>query len=268
MSVALAIIYHDPHSRLTHLLTRVAPLLTRTFTGIAVQASSIASEQSLTVFQTMGALIGRDSPDQRRSAPLRLGRARRNALRLAQDVGTSHTLYFDADRLLHWADRYPDELTDAVAHIADADLTIFGRTPRAFATHPQTQCATEAIINRVFAAITTHVWDVTGAGRGLSQRATTALVDGCLDEQISVDVTWPLYLWQSGTFSITYRELEGLEFETPDRYRPEVVAAGGLAMWMQQIDADPQRWAHRLNIARIQTEAMIPYGRAAAHLAG
>lgn len=262
MSVALAIIYHDPHSRLTNLLSRVAPLLTRTFTGIAVQASPIASEQSLTVFQSLGALIGRDSPDQLPGTLQLLGRARRNALCLAQDVGTSHILYFDADRLLHWADTYPDELTDAVAHISDADLTIFGRTRRAFTTHPQTQRDTEAIINRVFAAITNHAWDVTGAGRGLSQRAATAIVDGCPDEQISVDVTWPLHLWQSGVFSITYRELEGLEFETPDRYTPEVVAAGGLGVWMQQIDADPQRWAHRLNIARIQTEAMIPYGRA------
>jgi hypothetical protein len=268
MHVALAIIYHDPHSRLTPLLTRVAPLLTRTFTGIAVQASPTASEQSLAVFQTMGALIGRDTPDQRPGALLRLGRARRNALRLAQDLCTSHTLYFDADRVLHWADRYPDELTDAVAHIADADMTIFGRTPRAFATHPQTQRDTEAIINRVFAAITTHAWDVTGAGRGLSQRATTALVDGCPDDQISVDVTWPLHLWQSGAFSIAYHELEGLEFETPDRYTPEVAAAGGLAVWMHQVDADPRRWAHRLNIARIQTEAMIPYGRADTHLIG
>jgi hypothetical protein len=51
MSVALAIIYHDPHSRLTNLLARVAPLLTRTFAGIAVQASSIASEPSLAIFQ-------------------------------------------------------------------------------------------------------------------------------------------------------------------------------------------------------------------------
>jgi hypothetical protein len=179
----------------------------------------------------------RDTSDQRPGAPLRLGRARRNALRLAHDLGTSHTLSFDADRVLHWADRYPDELTDAVAHIADADLTIFGRTPRAFATHPQTQRDTEAIINRVFAAITNHAWNVTGAGRGLSQRATTALVDACPDDQISVDVTWPLHLWQSGAFSIVYRELEGLEFETPDRYTPEVAAAGGLAGWMHQIDA-------------------------------
>jgi hypothetical protein len=266
MSVALAIIYHDPQSRLTNLLTRVAPLLTRTFTGIAVQATPIASEQSLTVFQTMGAVIGRDTADQLPDAPLRLGRARRNAVRSAQDLGTSHILYFDGDRLLHWADTYPDELTDAVAHIADADLTIFGRTPRAFATHPQTQRDTEAIINRVFAAITNQVWDVTSAGRGLSQRATTALIAGCPDEHISVDVTWPLHLWQLGACSITYRELEGLEFETPDRYTPEVVAAGGLALWMQRIDADPQRWADRLNIARIQTEAMIPYGRADTHL--
>ncbi len=268
MNVALAIIYHDPHSRLTNLLTRVAPLLRRTFAGIAVQASAIASEQSLTVFQALGARIGRDTPDQPGGAPLLLGRARRNALRLAQDLGTSHLLYFDADRLLHWADTYPDELTDAVAHIADADLTIFGRTPRAFATHPQTQRDTEAIINRVFAAITNHAWDVTSAGRGLSQRAATAILDGCPDEQISVDVTWPLHLWLSGAFSIGYRELEGLEFETPDRYTPEVAAAGSLTLWMQQIDADPQRWAHRLNIARIQTEAMIPYRRSDTHLAG
>jgi hypothetical protein len=118
-----------------------------------------------------------------------------------------------------------------------------------------------------FDTITNHAWDVTSAGRGLSQRAATAILDGCPDEQISVDVTWPLHLWLSGAFSIGYRELEGLEFETPDRYTPEVAAAGSLTLWMQQIDADPQRWAHRLNIARIQTEAMIPYRRSDTYLA-
>ena len=261
MNVALAIIYHDPHSRLTNLLTRVAPLLRRTFAGIAVQASAIASEQSLTVFQALGARIGRDTPDQPGGAPLLLGRARRNALRLAQDLGTSHLLYFDADRLLHWADTYPDELTDAVAHIADADLTIFGRTPRAFATHPQTQRDTEAIINHVYATSSGNTWDATAAARGISRRAAIAFLEGCSDQSIGTDVAWPLFLARAGGFTLGYLATEGLEFETADRYADQIAAAGGLAQWVAQIDANPQQWAFRLELARIEVESAIPYAK-------
>ena len=105
------------------------------------------------------------------------------------------------------------------------------------------------------------MWDVTAASRGLSRHAAEAIVTGCRDDQISTDVTWPLCLQRRGDFSFGYLETEGLEFETPDRYPAEVAQAGGAAQWSEQLDDDPQHWAHRLELARIEVEAMIPFLR-------
>jgi hypothetical protein len=52
-----------------------------------------------------------------------------------------------------------------------------------------------------------------------------------------------------------------MEFETADRYGDEIAQAGGLAPWMARLDADPRNWAHRLDMARVEIEAMTPYAR-------
>jgi hypothetical protein len=265
MSVTLAITYHDPHSRLSCLVERVLPLITATFAGVVVQASSVASARSLALFADAGAIIGRDQTEQLRGA-VQLGRARRAAVRLALGQRAAYILMFDGDRLLHWASTYPDEMEQVVADIPRYDFTVLGRTPRAIATHPDSQADTEQLVNRLFAGITRQAWDVMAAARGLSRRAATTILEGCPDEGISVDVTWPLFLQKVGGFTQGYIPIEGLEFETPDRYAPEIIAAGGIDAWMARVDADPRRWAHRLNLALLHTEAMIPYASADTHL--
>ena len=55
------------------------------------------------------------------------------------------------------------------------------------------------------------------------------------------DVAWPLFLLSRGGFSAQYLETEGAEFETGDRYGPEIAAAGGQDLWLRAVDADPRR---------------------------
>jgi hypothetical protein len=52
-----------------------------------------------------------------------------------------------------------------------------------------------------------------------------------------------------------------LEFETPDRFPTEVARAGGVAQWSEQLDDDPQHWAMRLELARIEVAAMLPFAK-------
>jgi hypothetical protein len=173
------------------------------------------------------------------------------------------TYHDPAGRLTPLAER----VVPILAHIFDnvvfrlpgADWTILGRTPAAFASHPAVQRDTEALVNRMFGAITGLPWDVTAAARGLSRRAVDALVAGCPDNAISVDVSWPLHLWRAGSFTLAYRSVDGLAFETPDRFAPEIAAAGGHAPWLAQLDADPRHWARRLELARVMMTAMEPY---------
>jgi hypothetical protein len=59
---------------------------------------------------------------------------------------------------------------------------------------------------------------------------------------------------------VGHRACEGLEFETADRFGPEIEAAGGYDAWQAQISAQPQRWAFRLEVALLIAQAAIRYG--------
>jgi hypothetical protein len=140
-----------------------------------------------------------------------LGWFRRAAVQLALQGPCPFILYCDFDRVLHWMEFHPQELNEVAQQIGAHDFTILGRTPRAFATHPRLQRDTEAIINHVFERVSGWAWDTGAGARGLSRRAAEAIVMGCLDDQISNDVTWPLCLHQHGGFRwATSRQKAGI----------------------------------------------------------
>jgi hypothetical protein len=259
MSIALTVTYHDPQGQLYDQLAQTLPALTGLFDHLVVQASSVAAEPSLALFRSAGAAVSRGTPAEDGMAEL--GWARRATLRRALELGASTIMYSDCDRVLHWATFYPDELRRVTAQLGVHDCTVLGRTPRAFDSHPRVQRDTEAIINHVFAQVSGLAWDVTAAARGLSARAARALVEGCLDHGISVDVSWPLFLQRAGTFSLAYLATEGLEYETADRHGAEIAAAGGRERWISRLDGDPRRWVDRLDLARQEVAAMVPYVR-------
>ena len=68
---------------------------------------------------------------------------------------------------------------------------------------------------------------VTLAARGMSRQAAEAILAGCPDVE--------------------------------DRYADHIALAGGHAQWIDQLDADPRNWAHRLEMARVEVEGMLPY---------
>jgi hypothetical protein len=265
MLVALATAYHDANDRMFDQIARLLPVISSIFPHIAVQASSMAPQRSLQLLQQAGAAIEQASAAEPTGAA-QLGNVRRLALNLALRSHASVVMYFDFDSLLHWIETYPDELRSVVTNLGAFDMTIIGRTPRAFDTHPESQRVTEAWVNRAFARLTGHAWDVMRSGRGISRRAAETIVAECDDARISTDVSWPLHLLKHGTFTIEGIQVEGTEFETADRYRPEIDHAGDRFAWMEKLDADPRRWAHRCNLARMHMEAMIPYAEPSTRL--
>jgi len=258
VSVALAVTYHDPEGRMYPQIQRALPVLRRVFGGLAIRASHRAYKPSLDLWAKAGAAIAQGSPDQAVER-FKLGQARRDAVALALTLDCAHLFYCDGDRILHWAERYPEELAEVARRVIEFDFTVLGRTPRAFDSHPRIQRDTESIVNHVFALVSGRAWDVTAAARGLARRAADLILAGCPDEEVSTDVTWTLFLKRRGNLSLGYIETEGLEFETADRYADQVAQAGGMAQWMAQLDSSPRNWAHRLDMARVEVEGMFPY---------
>jgi hypothetical protein len=238
---------------------RILPLLVNTFSGIAVRASNLASQESLARFKAAGALVHQAASEEGVGGS-KLGIARQEAIKLALAFDPPNILYCDCDRILHWAEYFPEELVRILRLLSEHDFTILGRTERAFASHPRVQRDMEAIINHVVVLLTGQQWDLMAGARGLSQAAARAIVKDCLDEEISVDVSWPLFLRSIGGFRIGYIATEGLEFETLDRYPEEVAAAGGLEAWKAQVDADVGHWLHRLEYIRAYVKAIRSYG--------
>ena len=256
---ALAIIYHDPEGRLFPQLVQILPRLAENFAGIAVRASSAAFQPSLQFLAESGVCVYQE-PGGDANAPAHVGKGRRKAVELALTLGQPCVLYCDGDRMLHWAEHYPEELTAVTRHLPAYDFTVYGRTPRAFATHPRCQQDTETLINHLFCRLSGHEWDMLAAARGLSRRAAEYLVAHSHDDEISNDVSWPLLLrQQQPTWTQGYVSTEGMEFETLAQVRPEIEQAGSAAAWLSTLDANPQEWAKRLDLARVMAEAMTPF---------
>jgi hypothetical protein len=260
MKVALAATHHDPHGLLDEQAARVLPQLSALYEKVVVMLSPATRAATWELLEAAGARVTVSAACQEGSSHF-LGRKRRQSVALALEDApdASHVHLCDFDRVLHWAEFYPDELRAVLPFICAHDFTSLGRTPRAFASHPRTQRYTEGIINHVFSLASGRAWDVTAASRGLSRRAA-AVIAGCADDTIGNDCSWPLCVMRHEVLSNAYLETEGLEFETPDRYPREVAAAGGLQAWLDRIDSDPAQWARRLELARIEVESVAAFG--------
>ena len=256
--IALALIHYDPSGALFDQTVRVLPRLQQAFADIAIFANAATAPHSIGYLRDHGVRVIAEATQ---TGLNHLGWFRLEAVRLALKGSCPFFLYCDFDRILHWMEFHPQELNAVAQQITAYDFTILGRTLRAFATHPRIQRDTEAIINHVFERITNRAWDTGAGARGLSRRAAEAISAHCHDDQISNDVTWPLCLQQLGGFTLGYIATEGLEFETPDRFPAEVAQAGGVAQWSEQLDDDPQHWATRLELARIEVAAMLPFAK-------
>lgn len=256
MTIILAATHHDPDGRLHQQMVRLFPALRQHFDGIAVLVTpiSVPITQAWLAQAEIALRIGAASEPIGHQY---LGRWRRGAVQTALETfpTADWLLFCDLDRILHWLEYWPEELAATVAELPAADLTVLGRTPRALASHPRAQVATEAIVNEVFARMTGLAWDVMAAARGLSRQAAELIVTASRDDSIGADCTW-LLLAQRAGLTLRYRATEGLEFETLDRYLDEVAALGGAQAWLDRFDADPRNWLMRIDLARTVVAAL------------
>jgi hypothetical protein len=260
-AVTLALTVHQPDERLAGMAERHLPALSARYRALAAHCSRETHPTLVALLRQHGAVL---KVARGRSTGIHgIGAVRRETIRAALPAGTSHVQMCDFDRALHWVAHFPDELEAVAADIAGHDLLVLGRTPRAWATHPPYQAETEPLFNRVFALVTGLAWDIGAGSRGLSRRAVGALLETSQEPTIGIDAEWPLLLLRRDGFRVGHRLCEGLEFETADRFGPEIEAAGGYEAWEAGVSADPQQWAFRLEVALLIARAAVRYGRPA-----
>lgn len=258
-AITLAATHHDPEGRLFEQTQRILPHLLELFDSVVLHLTSTTVAQSEKLLREAGAHVTREKGEP--GGLMQLGTPRRAVVGQALERGAEYLIFCDFDRMLHWAEFHAEELAHAIARVPSHDFIVFGRTERAFATHPRCQHDTEAPINTVFAAVSGQAWDTGAGARGMSRRAAEALLAGCHDQSVGVDVTWPLFLLRQNTFNMQYMPTEGMEFETADRYADQVAELGSAEAWRERLDRDPKQWALRLELARVEVEAMIQYNK-------
>lgn len=239
--VALVGVMHDPDGRLYRTMCGVLPRLLSLFAANYVVVSASTRWEVTEELTRLGIRT------QREEMP-GVGAARRQAVALARRGGHTAMLYCDLDRSLHWAQHYPVELAATRDSVGAVEFLVVGRTARAFATHPRVMTETEALANHVFALAHGRVWDLCAAACGLSAQAADVVLRESRVVGFGTEAEWPVLALRHG-LTAGYVAVEGMEYETPDRFPEEVAAAGGLAAWTEVQSLAPANWVQRLGLA-------------------
>jgi SAM-dependent methyltransferase len=182
-----------------------------------------------------------------------LNEARNNgrylAIKTALEPPSDFIHYADMDRLLHWVETNQDEWLRIVNEIEKSDCIILGRTEAARRTHPQVLIATEILSNRVTSHFLGAEMDVSAGSKSFSHKAAQYLVEqASLANSIGTDAAWPILLKKAG-FSVKYIQVEGLDYESPDQFKPRSATPEEQQQAAAQYDADPAHWSARVDIA-------------------
>lgn len=244
MAIVLAATW-DPRGELAR-LERLMPLLRTWYAGFVVILPPWATDDT-------GGRLNALGVEAERIDAWRGGRYR--ALERAVAFEASHLHYADLDRLIRWAETRPDELRATLATLETVDALMIGRTDAAQATHPAALRQTERTINDVFSALLGQTLDLPAGAKGLSRRAARYLLAHTdPNDGLGTDATWPVLLTRGG-FTLTSVSVDGLDWETADRYRDTAADARLQSEAAAIYDASPDHWRYRVDLAHDIIEA-------------
>lgn len=226
---------------------RLLPQLEQQYLGIVISFPPVADPQ-VTHFFTQGDYAWRS--DLLAFVNQEWPAGRYMALRKALEYPADYIQYADMDRLLRWVELYPQDWLQVIRAIQQTDCLVIGRTLAAYTTHPKNLVQTEAISNQVVSHFLGRPMDVSAGTKGFSRRAVEFLMaNTCPGKALGTDAEWPILLRRGG-FRIDYMELDSLDWETADRYRPEAASGADQRSAAEKSDADPANWVMRVQVAQ------------------
>lgn len=171
------------------------------------------------------------------------------ALERALTYSADYIQYADFDRLVRWIETQPEEWRRTLEAIQTVDCLIIGRTDEAYRTHPEALIQTEQISNLVVSNLLNQIVDVSAGSKGFSKAAAEYIVANCEPvHALGTDAEWPLMLKRAG-FQVAYIAIDGLDWESADRFLEEAADSTGQRQAAQAYDSDPANWAHRVEVA-------------------
>ena len=250
MSIALAATW-NPRGELERFEQHL-PMLEEVYEQLVISFPPVADESVVKLFRE-GQFSGRANLQMIQNQVWPQGRYM--AVKAALQTPVSHFHYADMDRLLRWAETRPDEWRKVVARIEDSDYLVMGRSAAAYATHPQALVRTEAISNHLISWLVGQTLDVSAGSKGFSRRAAQLIVDHADPNRgLGADGAWTVLLHRAG-YRIDYLEVDGLDWETADRYQSRSADVEQQHKLAEAYDKDPAHWAMRVEVAMEIVEA-------------
>ena len=175
---------------------------------------------------------------------------RHTVIAAALATGADYVHYVDGDRLVRWIETRPDELNVVVERMQTTDCLVTARTAAAFATHPMAQQQTEKLSNVVCSWLIGWSLDFSAGSKGFSRKAVEFLLRNSPPGNVmGTDSEW-IILLERGGFRIEETEVDGLDWETADRYLPHAADAETQRRAAADYDANPTHWAFRVQVAQ------------------
>jgi hypothetical protein len=245
MTVALASPW-NPRGELTR-FQRLHPLLQSVYSDMIITLPPQADEEAVKTLESL--------PHVRAVVTTEWQHGRYLSLKTALETGADHIHYADFDRLLRWVETRPDEWRQTAQVVVLSDCLVIGRTQRAWDTHPHALRETEAVSNGVFSHLLGIPLDLSAGSKGFSRAAAQVLVANTRpDRPMGADSEWIVLLHRAG-FAIETVQVNGLDWESADRYRSTAADGHAQREAAAQYDLDPQHWAMRVAVAAEIVEA-------------
>jgi hypothetical protein len=239
MSAVLATTY-NPRGEINR-LRRLYPLLQAIYADIVISMPPVARPEDVEAVKSL--------PNVRAFVNTEWPQGRYMALKKSLETDASHVHYADMDRLLRWVEIAPDELRQTAARVEKADCLVIGRTEQAWDTHPQALRQTEKISNSVFSALLGQELDLSAGSKGFSRRAVEFLMANTAPARaMGADSEWIVVLHRAG-FQIESLLVNGLDWETADRYADHAADAETQRRAAESYDTDARHWAMRVGVA-------------------
>ena len=243
---ALAATSHDTEARLVPAIVRNADRLRQLFAGIAINVTHSTHPNVVSAMRDrLGAHVIVHPENE-----ATIGRARRDAVRLALEFPVSSILYCDFDHLMRWVQANPEELRATLQTQPDVAFLVIGRSAKAFAAEPQRLQETEILVNRVYTKMTGRDWDLMFAVRRMSRNAAEEIVDSGKEESVANDVEWPLLAERAG-FSLGYAAADGLFYRAMEEFGAPADSG----------DTSALQWIRRVELAAQHASAMRQFLR-------
>lgn len=175
---------------------------------------------------------------------------RHTVMQAALETSADFIHYVDGDRLVRWVETRPDELARTVRRMQESDCLVIGRTAAAFATHPMAQQQPEKLSNDVFSQVLGRPLDFSSGSKGFSRAAVGFLLRNSPPGNVmGTDSEWVILLHRAG-YRIDAVDVDGLDWETADRYLERAADAETQRRVAAEYDADPEHWSFRVRVAQ------------------